>query len=151
MALIFLLIINIALSAQEEFLKIDTTIDPDSIKQGEEGTLKLKITPRSDVKISSYRGFMIKLYDNQNLTFPKVFYTASELDLQSKQENDTLFYQFEKEIPIPFKVNTNSLLGKHQISGEVIFTAVFKDNWSIKTYQKFYADFSSKRSRNIKK
>jgi hypothetical protein len=89
---------------------------------------------------------MIKLDDNENLSYPKVFFTASELDLQSKQENDTLYLELAKEIPIPFKVNGNSLIGKHKISGEVVFTAVFKDNWSLKTYQKFYADFISIRN-----
>jgi hypothetical protein len=140
--------------AQDEYLKIDTSVTPTSISQGEEGVLKIKITPRSDIKIpsiSSHLGFMIKFEDNANLSFPKVFFTASELDLQMKQENDSVYLEFEKEIPITFKVAEDSLLGKHKISGEVIFTAVFKDNWSVKTYQKFNADFYSKRNRKTRK
>jgi hypothetical protein len=146
-----LLFFNLITHSQEDYLKINTSIKPSSIQQGEEGVLKIKITPRDDIKISSYLGFMIKLDDNQNLSFPKVFFTASELDLQSKQENDTVYLELEKEIPIPFKVNENSLIGKHKISGEVIFTAIFKDKWSLKTYQKFYADFISKRNRKPRK
>ncbi len=146
-----LLFLNIITHSQDDYLKINTSIKPSSIQQGEEGVLKIKITPRSDIKISSYLGFMIKLDDNQNLSFPKVFFTASELDLQSKQENDTVYLELEKEIPISFKVNENSLIGKHKISGEVIFTAIFKDKWSLKTYQKFYASFISKRNRKPRK
>jgi hypothetical protein len=140
--------------SQEEYLKIDASVSPASIKQGEEGVLKIKITPRGDIKIpsiSSHLGFMIKFEDNANLSFPKVFFTASELDLQMKQEDDSVYLDFEKEIPITFKVSEGSLIGKHKISGEVVFTAVFKDNWSVKTYQKFNADFSSKRNRAIRK
>lgn len=137
--------------AQEDYLKIDITVNPSLIGRGEQGILKLKITPRSDLKISSIPGFMIKFDDNQNLSFPKVFYTASELDLESKQEKDTVYYEFGKEIPLPFKVSNNSLLGKQKISGEIIFTAIFKDNWSLKTYQKFYADFISKKDNKVKK
>ena len=146
-----LLFLNIITHSQDDYLKINTSIKPSSIQQGEEGVLKIKITPRSDIKISSYLGFMIKLDDNQNLSFPKVFFTASELDLQSKQENDTVYLELEKEIPIRFKVNENSLIGKHKIKGEVIFTAIFEDKWSLKTYQKFFANFISKRNRKPRK
>ncbi len=149
--LICLLLLIVPSYSQEDFLKIDTSVNPASIRQGEEGVLKLKITPRSDIKISSYLRFMIKLDDDTNLSFPKVFFTASELDLESKQENDTVYLELEKEIAIPFKVNENSLIGKHKIRGEVVYTAVFKDNWSLKTYKKFKADFISKRSRKIRK
>jgi hypothetical protein len=141
-----LFFLTISSHSQEDYLKIDTSINPSSISPGQGGTLKIKITPRSDIKISSFLGFMIKLDDNENLSYPKVFFTASELDLQSKQENDSLYLELAKEIPIPFKVKGNSLIGKHKISGEVVFTAVFKDNWSLKTYQKFYADFISIRN-----
>ena len=145
-----LFLLTITCYSQDDYLKIDTSIAPSRIGQGEEGVLKIKITPRSDIRISSYLGFMIKLDDNDSLSFPKVFFTSSELDLQSKQEKDNVYLELEKEIPIPFKVNSNSLIGKHKISGEVVFTAVFKkDNWSFKTYQKFYADFISKRSRKL--
>lgn len=137
--------------SQEDYLKIATSVNPINICQGKGGVLKIKITPRSDIKISPFLGFMIKLDDNANLSYPKVFFTASELDLQSKQENDTLYLELAKEIPIPFKVNGNSLTGKHKISGEVVFTAVFKDNWSLKTYQKFYADFISIRNQKESK
>lgn len=140
--------LTITSHSQEDYLKIDTSVNPINIYQGKGGVLKIKITPRSDIKISSFLGFMIKLDDNADLSYPKVFFTASELDLQSKQENDTLYLELAKEIPIPFKVNSNSLTGKHKISGEVVFTAVFKDNWSLKTYQKFYADFISIRNQN---
>ncbi len=146
-----LFFLNLITFSQDDYLKINTSVDPSSIQQGEEGVLKIKIIPRNDIKISSCLGFMIKLHDNENLSFPKVFFTASELDLQSKQEDDTLYLELEKEIPIRFKVNENSLIGKHKISGEVTFTAVFKDKWSLKTYQKFYADFISKSNRKLRK
>lgn len=149
--LICLIMIPLLSFPEEDFLKIDTIVSPASIPQGEGGLLKLKITPRSDIKISSHLRFMIKLDDNANLSFSKIFFTASELDLASKQENDTVFLELEKEISIPFKVNENSLIGKHKIHGEVIYTAVFKDNWSLKTYKKFDADFISQRSRKVSK
>ena len=138
-----LLIININNSSQEDYLKIDTQVTPKSIFQGAEGTLKIKITPKEGIKISSHPEFIIKLHDNSNLVFPKIFFTASELNYQTKQEDNVILLDLEKEIEIPFKVNDNSLIGRHKISGEIIFTAIFKDNWSLKTYQKFITNFFS--------
>lgn len=139
-----------SLFSQEDYLKISATIEPDTIKQGEEGTLKIKITPRNGLKISSHPDFMIKFDKNNNLAFSKVFFTASELDFQTVQENDHVFLQLDKEVTINFKVNEDALIGKHRITGEVVFTAVFKDNWSVKTYQRFRIDFNSRKNRKLR-
>ena len=151
-ALIFFIAGTLTLThfSQEEYLRIAVNVEPRSIKQGKEGVLKLKITPKNGIKISSHPEFIIKLDKNNNLSFSKVFFTASELDFPTSQENDTVFLSLEKEVPINFKVNEDSLIGKHKISGEVVFTAVFNDKWSLKTYQKFYADFVSRKNHQLK-
>ncbi len=145
---IFVSFIN---SYQDDYLKITSNVTPKIIRQGEEGILKIKITPRNDIKISSHPEFIIKLNENSDLTFSKVFFTASELDFQTKQEENIVSLDLEKEIAIPFKVNEESLIGKHKISGEIVFTAVFKDHWSLKTYQKFFTNFGSRRNYKKKK
>ena len=137
--------------SQEDYLRIATNVVPQSVRQGEEGTLKIKITPKDGIKISSHPEFIIKLDDNNSLSFSKVFFTSSEMDLQTVQEKEVIFLDLEKEIEIPFKLKENSLIGKHRISGEVIFTAVFKDNWSLKTYQKFFTQFRASRNSKAKK
>jgi hypothetical protein len=150
---LILLIVVILVNApsQEDYLKITTIVEPRSIKQGEEGTLKIKITPRNDFRISSHPEFMIKLDKNNGISLSKQFFTASELDFPTSQENEAVFLDLDKEVSILFKVNEDSLIGKHQISGEVVFTAVFKkDNWSLKTYQKFTADFNSMKNQKSK-
>ena len=93
---------------------------------------------------------MIKLDKNNNLSFSKVFFTASELDFQTKQENNVVFLELEKEVSILFKVNEESLIGSQKIRGEVVFTAVFNDNWSVKTYQKFNVNFVSRKNFKVK-
>ena len=150
-SLLFLMILTLTVFhfSQEDYLKISIDVTPKTILQGEEGILKIKITPKNGLKISSHPELIIKLESNSGFSFPKVFFTASELNFQTKQENDAILLDLEKEIEIPFKVNKNSLIGKHKISGEVVFTAVFKDQWSLKTYQKFFTNFFSKK--NLKK
>lgn len=135
------------LNGQDDYLKITTSIKPEIIGQGMEGVLKVKIQPRDGIRISAAPEFVIKLEENSNLTFSKYFFTASELDFETEQENENVYLDLEKEISIPFKVNDNSLIGKQQISGEIQFTAVFKDHWSLKTFQKFSTSFRSRRNR----
>jgi hypothetical protein len=141
--LIFLFAIMLSSASEEDYLKIDASVEPRSVKQGEEGALKIKITPKNGIKISSHPEFMIRLDKNSNFSFAKSFFTASELDFQTRHENEAVFLELEKELSVFFKVNADALIGKHTISGEILFTAVFKDNWSLKTYQKFNVDFFS--------
>ena len=151
LTILLLLIAATLVCSQEPYLKITANVEPKNIKQGEEGTLKIKITPRNDVKISSHPEFMIRLEKNINFSFPKLFFTASELDYPTKPEKDIVFLELDKEVSLTFKVNKESLLGRQFIRGEVVFTAVWKkDNWSLKTYQKFNVNFTSQRNRKIR-
>ena len=151
--LICFLIIGFALiihsAGQEDYLKISAFIAPESIKQGEEGILTLIVVPKEGIRISSAPEFVIKFEENTNLTFSKYFFTASELDFETEQDNENVFLDLSKEISIPFKIKPNSLIGKQVIQGEIKFTAVFKDHWSLKTFQKFETNFRSRRNARL--
>ena len=141
-------------SSQDDLLKIVTSIKPKYIRQGMEGELSIKILPAQGIKIASNPDIRINLNKNENIQFSKVFFTGSELDFKTIQEDDLVFYDFETDKEgktISFKVNDASLIGKQKLNGEVVFTATFKDKWSVKTFQKFSAEFVSSRNRNIKK
>lgn len=140
--------------SQDDLLKIVTSIKPKYIRQGMEGKLSIKILPAQGIKIASNPDIRINLNKNDNIQFSKVFFTGSELDFKTIQEDDLVFYDFETDKEgktISFKVNDASLIGKQKLNGEVVFTATFKDKWSVKTFQKFSAEFVSTRNRNIKK
>jgi len=136
---------------QDDFLKVECTVSPRSIMQGNEGLLKIKIVVRSGIKISSNPEFMIKLDENESLSFSKIFFAGSELNLPITQEKEGIFLDPQKEIEVPFKLSESALLGNLTVSGEIVFTIVFQDNWSIKTIQKFAANFVSRKNFKIKK
>jgi hypothetical protein len=147
---LFLLFGNVF--CQDDFLKVECTVSPHSIMQGNEGLLKIKIVVRSGIRISSNPEFMIKLDEkNENLSFSKIFFTGSELNLPITQEKEGIFLDPQKEIEVPFKLSESALLGNLTVSGEVVFTILFQDNWSIKTTQKFTANFVSYKNYKIKK
>lgn len=136
---------------QEDFLKVECTVSPRSIRQGTEGLLKIKIDVRNGIRISANPEFMIKLDANENLSFSKMFFAGSELNLPITKEKEGIFLDPQKEIEVPFKLSEAALLGNLTISGEIIFTMFFQDNWSIKTTKKFFANFVSRKNYNIKK
>jgi hypothetical protein len=137
---------------QDDFLKVESTVSPRSIRQGNEGLLKIKIVVRNGIRISANPEFMIKLDEkNENLSFSKIFFAGSELNLPITQEKEGIFLDPQKEIEVPFKLNESALLGSLTVSGEIIFTIFFPDNWSIKTTQKFVANFISRKNYKIKK
>lgn len=137
--------------AQDELLKIECSVTPRQILQGEEGLLKMKIVVRDGVRISANPEFLIRLNENESLSFAKFFFAGSELNLPTTQDKDGVFLDPRKEIEVPFTLGEEALLGNLTVSGEVVFTMLFPDNWSVKTTQKFSAGFVSRRNYKIRK
>ncbi len=136
---------------QDDFLKIECDVSPRQILQGNEGQLKIRIVVRNGIRISANPEFLIRLDENESLSFAKIFFAGSELNLPTTQEKEGVFLDPQKEIEVPFKLNENALIGNLTINGEVIFTMLFQDNWLVKTTQKFSAGFVSRRNYKIKK
>lgn len=137
--------------AQDDFLKIECAVSPRQLQQGSEGLLKIKILVRNGVKISANPEFLIRMDENDNVSFAKIFFAGSELNLPTTQENDGVFLDPQKEIEVPFKLNEGALLGNLAVSGEVVFTMLFPDNWSVKSTQKFSAGFVSRRNYKVRR
>ena len=135
----------------DKLLKISATVKPYKIKQGKDGILRIVIKPKFGIKIASHPELRIKLGENNNVSFSKFFFNSSELGFKTIKNNGSVFLKIdEKVIPISFKLKNDALLGTRRIDGEIIFTAVFKDNWSIKTFQKFTAYFISLKNNKIR-
>jgi hypothetical protein len=152
LTLLLLLFLNTGLQfAQEELMKIECAVSPRQILQGNEGLLKIRILVRNGVKISANPEFLIRMEEDDNLSFAKMFFTGSELNLPTTQENDGVFLDPQKEIEVPFKLNEGALLGNLAVSGEIVFTMLFPDSWSVKSTQRFSAGFVSRRNYKIRK
>jgi len=146
-----LLFLSGCIFSQDEFLKIECAVSPRQILQGNEGLLKIKIIVREGVRISANPEFLIRLDENESLSFAKIFFAGSELNLPTTQEREGVFLDPQKEIEVPFKLAEEALLGNLTVSGEVVFTMLFPDNWSVKTTQKFSAGFISRRNYKLRK
>jgi hypothetical protein len=140
--LLFLLVVFISVQSREKLIEITAKVEPVKIKQGKSGILKLQINPKANIKIASHPELRIKLSEDDDIHYSKLFFNSTELEFKTKKIEDTVYLTVEdKEIPISFKLKDNALVGYHRIQGKIIFTAVFQDKWSLKTYQKFTASF----------
>jgi hypothetical protein len=146
-----LFLLSVSIFPQDEFLKIECSVSPRQILQGSEGMLKIKVIVRDGVKISANPEFLIRMDENESLSFAKIFFAGSELNLPTTQQREGVFLDPQKEIEVPFKLDEEALLGNLTVSGEIVFTMLFPDNWSVKTTQKFSAGFVSRRNYKIRK
>ncbi len=145
LALSFLLLTGF-LPAQEELLKIEVVSRPREVQQGEEGVLLLRITPRSDIRISSHPEFMIRFDENEGVVLSKSFFMGSEFNFPTTPSPVGVFLVLDKTIEIPFKVGEFATPGKFTMGGEAVFTAFFQDNWHLKTFQRFAVTMTVKKS-----
>jgi hypothetical protein len=121
------------------------------VLQGGECLLKIKIYVRNAIKILANPEFLIRFEENENLSFSKIFFAGSELNLPTTKEKEEIFLDPQKEIEVPFKLSETALFGNLTVNGEIVFTVLFQDNWSIKTTQKFSASFISRKNFKLKK
>jgi len=123
----------------EDFLLIRAECLPRSLLPGAEGQLHLNIQPRPErkIRIAGQPELIVRLDEQSALIFNKVFFTASELDFPSRMEDGLVLLEMDREITIPFRMAEAAPPGPCPLSGEVVFTAVFPDGWSMKTFQKF--------------
>ncbi len=142
---------NFFVTAQNEFLKIELQAKPKELRRGEEGTLLIKIEPRDDLKVLLYPEFIICFEESRNFIFNKYFFTANELNVETETFNQIACLKFSEELSFPFQIGENAFLGTQILSGEIIYTVMFKDSWSVKTSQKFSLPLTILKERKAKK
>lgn len=142
--IVILSVLSYSLFAQDD-LRIDCEVVPSQIYLGEEGTLKIRLTPRPGIRLSAHPELLFLLEESEQFSFPKLIFRGSEFNLSQIQQPEGIFIELPSNIEIPFKVNENAYIGKHYIKGEITFTALSPDNWYTKTFQRFTASFSSRK------
>jgi len=140
-----ILLSAILLNSQDN-IRIDCSVFPGTVGIGEEGVLKIRVTPRPGIRISAHPEFMIRIEDGENFSFAKLFFMGSEFKFTRIQDGDGVFLNLDKEIEIPFTVSENAYIGKHSIQGEITYAVLSNDNWIIKTKERFTVSFSTRKS-----
>lgn len=141
----------VLLSAQEDFLKIEASIDPRKLSRGEEGAVLLKLSLQEDISVSPQPDFIIEFKPCAEIIFPKNFYTATDLEIETAAREGEESLELGKAIRIPFTVSLEAIKGSHILEGRVkYFARSQKEGWCVRNTAKFFVPFST-RSFSVRK
>jgi len=136
---------------EQDCLKVDASISPRYLSRGQEGKVVLKIKLAEGITIDPQPSFIIECDPSYELIFPKNFFTASDLEIEIKEEAGEEYLNLEEPIEIPFTVSLEAKRGNHSFEGRIKYFAFSKqEGWCLKSTAKFAASFYT-RSTRIKK
>ncbi len=134
--------ISANLFSQEDLLKVECRINPLRLSRGEEGKVILKVSLNRGVVISPLPALTIEFSPGEELTFPKNFFTSSDLNIEVLEENGQEYLNLKKPIEIPFTVDLKAKRGIHVLKGKVkYFARSTSEEWCQKRYSKFSASY----------
>jgi hypothetical protein len=141
----------VLLSAQEDFLKIEASIDPRKLSRGEEGAVLLKLSLQENISVSPQPDFIIEFKPCAEIIFPKNFYAATDLEIETAVREGEESLELGKAIRIPFTVSPEAKKGSHILEGRVrYFARSQKEGWCVRNTAKFFVPFST-RSISVRK
>lgn len=135
------------LRAQEDFLQIEASVIPRKLSRGEEGTVLLKLSLQAGITVSPHPDFIIEFKPCEELVFPKNFFTASDLEIDTVDGEGEEYLDLKDPIKVPFTVNLEAKKGSHILEGRIkYFARSKKEDWLVKNTAKFYATFATRSS-----
>ncbi len=142
-AMVFLLVG--LFSAQEDFLKIEASISPRKLSRGEEGAVLLKLSLREGLSVSPQPDFNIEFKPRAEIVFPKNFYNATDLEIETVAREDEEALDLTKAIRIPFTVSPAARKGSYILEGRVkYFVRCREEGWCVKNTARFFVPFSTR-------
>lgn len=133
---------------EEACLRVEASVRPRWLSRGQEGKVILKIILAKGITINPQPSFVIECTPSQELIFPKNFFTASDLEIEIKEEDSQEYLNLEKPIEIPFTVNLEAKRGHHTFEGKLKYFAFSKEeDWCLKSTEKFSASFYTRSTR----
>lgn len=140
-----------ALPRDEDLLKIECSVVPKRLSRGEGGKAVIGLAVKEGVLISAQPSFIIELSPAPEISFPKNFFTASDLDIDVVETPGGTFLDLSKPVEIPFTVVPDAKPGGHILEGRIKYFARSPgEGWCYKTISKFSVAFTT-RSGSIKK
>jgi len=128
-------------------LKVEASVSPKRLSRGQEGKITLKISVEEGITIIPQPSFMIEFRPSEEVIFPKNFFTASDLEVETLEEDGEEYLNLKKPIEIPFYINLKAERGNHVLKGKIKYFANCKEEgWCLKSSTKFSASFYTRRT-----
>lgn len=123
-------------------LKIKSSISPARLSKAQEGKVVLELVVEKGITISPQPSFIIEFSPSEELVFPKNFFTASDLEIETIEKNGQEYLDLKKPIEIPFTVSTEAKQGRHALQGKIkYFACSTQEKWCLKSASEFSASF----------
>jgi len=141
--LLWIVLFSLLFAAKEESpLKVEASISPKRLSRGQEGKITLKISVDKEIAISSQPSFIIEFDSCEEVIFPKNFFTASDLEIETVEENGEEYLDLGESIGILFSVSLDAKRGNHTLKGKIKYFACYKGKgWCLKSSARFSAPF----------
>lgn len=131
--------------SQETLLKVDAAVIPKILARGESGEVVLRLTVPEGVLVLAKPEFVIEFKNLPPITFPKNFFTATDLELETVELNGQECIKLDKVINIPFSIALDAPARTYILEGKVKYVLrSVKQGWCLKTASKFYCSFSTR-------
>lgn len=145
-AIIFSIFFSL-LAREDDSLKVRASIDPKRLSRGQEGKVTLRLRLKEGIVITPEPSFIIEFEPSDEIVFPKNFFTASDLEIETVEENGEEYLNIEEPIEIPFSISLKAKRGNHVLEGKVKYFACSKvEGWCLKSNTTFSASFYTRSS-----
>ena len=135
------------LAEEEKPLKIKSSISPTRLSRAQEGKVVLELAIEKEITISPQPSFTIEFSPCDALIFPKNFFTASDLEIETLEEKGHEYLNLKKPIEIPFTVSTEAKRGSHILQGTIkYFACSSQEGWCLKATSEFSASFYTRQT-----
>jgi hypothetical protein len=136
-----------SLAEEEKPLKIKSSLSPARLSRAQEGKVVLELVVEKGITISSHPSFIIEFIPCEELIFPKNFFTASDLEIETNEENGHEYLNLKKPIEIPFTVSAEAKRGRHTLLGKIkYFACSTQEEWCLKVTSEFSASFYTRQT-----
>jgi len=143
----FLLLLGLAAGAgadRYDLLRVSGSVEPKRMRRGQEGVLRLRFRVEPGIRILSQPDFKIEITSSDALSFPKAFYSASDLEMTIVEEEGREYLDMSAGVGIPCTVKLEARSGNHVVRGRVkYFGCDREDGWTMKNKTRFSASFYS--------
>ncbi|NIM89737.1 MAG: hypothetical protein GTO17_02185 [Candidatus Aminicenantes bacterium] len=136
-----------SLAEEEKPLKIKSSLSPARLSKAQEGKVVLELAVEKGIAISSNPSFIIEFNPCEELIFPKNFFMASDLEIETIEENGHEYLNLKEPIKIPFTVSTKAKSGRHVLEGKIkYFARSTQEGWCLKVTSEFSASFYTRQT-----
>ena len=129
----------------EGHLKVEAGVAPLRLVRGQEGRVVLKVVVPEGIVVSTLPSFTIELEPSEDLLFPKDFFTASDLNVETLEIRGRTYLSLKKPVEVPFTVSPKAKRGVHVLEGKIkYFACSLGEGWCLKSSARFRATFSTR-------